>query len=265
MGGLFSKKKSPQAESRITEHDRAILELKKQRDQLQQYQKNIIRNLEKERELARKLLVEGRKDRAKLLLKKKRFQESLLEKSEKQLDNIQEMCNSLEFAAIEMKVLDSLKVGNESLKKIHSMMTIEDIEKILEETHEGVEKQKEIDDLLSNNLSPEDLEEVETELEKIMAEENVEQKESPLSPADSEVVNLPEVPETPIAELEPEKERPAKQAEKVLVAASWITEVLVSDINHQSAHLYMIYTKYFTRETCLFIQLNSFNLKSIIV
>lgn len=42
--------------------------------------------------------------RAKLLLKKKRFQESMLDKSEKQLDNIQEMCGSLEFAAIEMKV-----------------------------------------------------------------------------------------------------------------------------------------------------------------
>jgi len=39
-----------------------------------------------------------------LLLKKKRFQEAMLEKSEKQLDNIDEMCHSLEFAQIEMKV-----------------------------------------------------------------------------------------------------------------------------------------------------------------
>lgn len=98
-----------------------------------------------------------------------------------------------------------MKSGNEALKKIHSIMTIEDIEKILDETQEGIEKQREIDGLLSNNLSPEDLEEVETELEKIMAEENVVQKESPLSPADSEVVTLPEVPETPIEELEPGK------------------------------------------------------------
>lgn len=42
--------------------------------------------------------------RAKLLLKKKRFQESLLEKSEKQLDNLQEMCSSLEFATMEVQV-----------------------------------------------------------------------------------------------------------------------------------------------------------------
>lgn len=101
------------------------------------------------------------------------------------------------------QVLDSLKSGNEALKKIHSMMTIEQIEKILDETQDGIEKQREIDGLLSNNLSPEDLEEVETELEKLMAEENVVQEESPLSPADSEVVNLPEVPETPLSELEP--------------------------------------------------------------
>lgn len=42
--------------------------------------------------------------RAKLLLKKKRFQETVLEKSDKQLDNIDEMCHSLEFAQLEVKV-----------------------------------------------------------------------------------------------------------------------------------------------------------------
>ncbi|OXA59735.1 charged multivesicular body protein 6-A [Folsomia candida] len=218
MGGLFSKKKS--SESRVTEQDKAVLELKKQRDQLKQYQKNILTNLEKERELARKLLLEGKKDRAKLLLKKKRFQESILEKSEKQLDNIDEMCHSLEFAQIEIKVLDGLKSGNEALKKVHDMMSIDDIEKILEETREGVDKQNEIDALLSGSLSPEDLEEVETELEKIMEEENIQMpKDVPLSPAESEALSLPEVPETPLPEIQ-EKERPIKDGKKVLVPAS---------------------------------------------
>ena len=43
MGGIFSKK--PQ--SRITEQDRAVLGLKKQRDQLKQYQRRIEGVLEK--------------------------------------------------------------------------------------------------------------------------------------------------------------------------------------------------------------------------
>ena len=43
MGGLFSKKEK----SRITDQDRAILGLKKQRDQLKQYQRRIEGVLEK--------------------------------------------------------------------------------------------------------------------------------------------------------------------------------------------------------------------------
>lgn len=39
-------------------------------------------------------------------------------------------------------MVDSLKVGNDALKEINALMNIEDIEKILEETQEAVEKQK---------------------------------------------------------------------------------------------------------------------------
>lgn len=107
--------------------------------------------------------------------------------------------------------MEGLKVGNEALKKIHDVLNIEDIEKILEETKEGIEKQNEIDALLSNNLSPEDLEAVETEFEKIMGEENIVREE--LSP-EEEQLSLPEVPND---ELRAPR---VKQSDRVLVAAS---------------------------------------------
>ena len=87
-------------------------------------------------------------------------------------------------------------MGNAALQKIHDVLSVEDIEKILEETKEGVDKQNEIDALLSNNLSPEDLEAVETELEKIMAEEHIAREE--LTP--DEDLSLPEVPDERIAQ-----------------------------------------------------------------
>ena len=86
MGGIFGKQKKP--DSRITEHDRAVLELKKQRDKLKQYQKKIEGNLESDKQLAKKLLKDGKKDRAKLLLRKKKYQESLLTRTDGQLDNL---------------------------------------------------------------------------------------------------------------------------------------------------------------------------------
>ena len=39
-------------------------------------------------------------------------------------------------------MVDSLKIGNETLKQINEVMSIEDIEKILDETQEAVEKQQ---------------------------------------------------------------------------------------------------------------------------
>ena len=86
MGGIFAKQKKPS--SRITEQDRAVLELKKQRDKLKQYQRKIEGNLESDRQLAKKLLKDGKKDRAKLLLRKKKYQESILTRTDGQLDNL---------------------------------------------------------------------------------------------------------------------------------------------------------------------------------
>jgi charged multivesicular body protein 6 len=98
--------------------------------------------------------------------------------------------------------MDGLKSGNEALKKVHDMMSINEIEKILDETREGVEKQNEIDAILSGSLSPEDLEEVETELEKIMEEENIQVPKDVLLSPESEILQLPNVPETPLPEIQ---------------------------------------------------------------
>lgn len=79
--------------------------------------------------------------RAKLLLKKKRFQEQLLVKTDGQLENLEKLTHDIEFAQVELQVVQGLKIGNEALKKVNESLNIEDIENILEETREGIEKQ----------------------------------------------------------------------------------------------------------------------------
>lgn len=54
------------------------------------------------------------------------------------------------------------------MKKVHEILNIDEIEKILDETREGIEKQREIDDLISGQLTEEDDEAVEAELEEIL-------------------------------------------------------------------------------------------------
>ncbi|OWK14631.1 CHMP6 [Cervus elaphus hippelaphus] len=230
MGNLFGRKK----QSRVTEQDKAILQLKQQRDKLKQYQKRITQQLEREREIARQLLRDGRKERAKLLLKKKRYREQLLDKTENQITSLETMVQSIEFTQIEMKVIEGLKIGNECLNKMHQVqsieftqiemkvieglkigneclnkmhqvMSIEEVERILDETQEAVDYQRQIDELLAGSFTQEDEDAILEELDAITQEQ----------------MELPEVPSEPLPEKIPEKvpvkARP-RQAE--LVAAS---------------------------------------------
>uniref|UniRef100_A0A8B9JVM6 Charged multivesicular body protein 6a n=1 Tax=Astyanax mexicanus TaxID=7994 RepID=A0A8B9JVM6_ASTMX len=113
-----------------------IQQLKQQRDKLKQYQKKLTLQLEKERLLAKQLLKDGKKERALLLLKKKRYQDQLLDKTETQISNIERMVQDLEFAQIEVTVLEGLKVGNECLKKMHEV-----IERVwLQESHASLHR-----------------------------------------------------------------------------------------------------------------------------
>ncbi|KAA0194003.1 hypothetical protein HAZT_HAZT007143 [Hyalella azteca] len=107
MGHLFSKKKR----SSVTEQDRAVLQLKTTRDKIRQYQKRSEALLEKDRELAKKLLLAHKKERAKLLLRKKRFIEDQLQRTDGQLENIERMIQDLEFAQIEIKEISALLCG----------------------------------------------------------------------------------------------------------------------------------------------------------
>ncbi|XP_067128481.1 charged multivesicular body protein 6-A-like [Centruroides vittatus] len=211
MGSLFSKFKKK--ESRITEQDKVILQLKQQRDKLKQYQKRISLNLEKERALAKTLLQDGKKERAKLLLRKKRFAEQMLAKTDGQLVNLEQMVHDLEFAQIEMQVMDGLKNGNVALKKMHDLLSIENIENILDETREGIEKQNEIDELLSGYLTREDEDAVLDELEAIVAESMPNVPEEAEEEEAKEEIKFPEIPK------EEPKEKKA-EPERIPVAAS---------------------------------------------
>uniref|UniRef100_A0A1A9ZNH1 Uncharacterized protein n=1 Tax=Glossina pallidipes TaxID=7398 RepID=A0A1A9ZNH1_GLOPL len=192
MGSFFTKNKTPR--SRVTEQDKAVLQLKHQRDLLKRYQKRIELSLENDRQLAKKCLASGRKERAKLLLRKKKFQETLLINTDKQLENLEKLATDIEYAQVEMNIVDALKDGNEALKKMHAMVDINEIERIMDETREGVEKQQEIDSLLSEALSEQDENDVLIELDALIAEEGVEKLKLPEVPQDE--LSLPSADET---------------------------------------------------------------------
>nr|XP_057905786.1 charged multivesicular body protein 6-like [Doryrhamphus excisus] len=189
MGNVFGGKSRP---SRVTEQDKAVLQLKQQRDKLKQYQKRITLQLDKEHLLAKQLLKDGRKEKALLLLKKKRYQDQLLDKTENQISNLERMVQDIEFMQIELKVIEGLKAGNDCLRSMHQIMSIEDVERILDETQEAIEYQKQIDDMLAGVLTQDDEDAVLAELEAITQGEDIELPDVPAEPITEEASTQPE-------------------------------------------------------------------------
>ncbi|KAF2277297.1 charged multivesicular body protein-like protein 6 [Westerdykella ornata] len=157
--------------NKITPRDKAILDLKVQRDQLEKYQKRISVITNREKEIAKECLRRGDERSAKLALRRKKYQESLLEKTDAQLAQLQILTSDVEFALVQKDVLFGIQQGTQVLKEIHREMGgIENVEKLLGESEEARAYQEEISELLANKMSNQDEDEVEDELEALEAE-----------------------------------------------------------------------------------------------
>ncbi|KAI2090951.1 Vacuolar protein sorting-associated protein 20 [Ophidiomyces ophidiicola] len=193
MGNISSTNK-------ISAQDRAILDLKNQRDKLHQYQKRITVLTDRETAIARQCLARGDRSRALLALRRKKYQESLLAKTDAQLDQLEKLTGSVEFALVQKDILFGLKQGTQVLQAIHKEMGgIERVEKMMGETEDARAYQEEISRMLAGQMSNQDEDEVEDELENL---------ERVLGAA----VDLPDVP---VSELPEEMEEDQVAAAKL--------------------------------------------------
>lgn len=149
---------------------------------------------------------EGKKERAKLALQKKKFQENIIIKTEAKLLNIEELVNSVEFAKVQAEVFHALKEGKKALEDINKQMSIDEVEKLMEDTAEAIAYQEEISKLLGTELTVEDNDAVLEELENIEnAEVNELKEQMPAVKA-----NSPKI-EEPVEEGDVEEEVPQKK------------------------------------------------------
>lgn len=202
-----------QSTPRITAQDKAILDLKLQRDKVKQYRKKIQIVLDREEEIAKQQLRAGQKDRALVTLRQRKYQEGLLQKTDIQLENLEQLVTSIEFSRIEVSVLHGLEQGNEVLKQINKEMNIERVEKLMDETAEAQAYQREISEMLSNTLSNEDEEDVQEELKRLQDEEAVH-----ITPEAD--VHLPSVPQkVPVSDEVLDEETPVTERARIILPA----------------------------------------------
>jgi charged multivesicular body protein 6 len=179
--------------SKVTAQDRAVLDMKVQRDKLRQYQKRIRTVLEREQEIAKECLQKDDKQRALLALRKKKYQQQLLAKTDKQLETLEQLTQSIEFAVVQRDVLYGLEQGNEVLKAINKEMSLERVEKIMDDSAEGIAYQKEMSDMLASTITNSEELEVQEELEALEREELARK--------------IPQLPQVPTTELPQEEEQ----------------------------------------------------------
>ncbi|KAI1376100.1 Snf7-domain-containing protein [Hypoxylon crocopeplum] len=189
--------------SRVTAQDKAILDLKLQRDKLHQYQRRITVLTDKETAVARQMLAAGDKKRALLALRRKKYQESLLEKTDLQLAQLEQLTRNVEFALIQKDIVFGLQQGTKVLKEIHAEMGgIEHVEKLMGETADAIAYQREVSEMLGGRITNQDEDEVEDELAALELEVN--------GPAP-----LPNVPDTKLPEsgAKEQRKQPATEQE----------------------------------------------------
>jgi len=165
--------------------------------------------LDREYAIAKAHMAAGHKDRAIVALRQRKYQQSLLLKTDGQLENLEQLVSTIEFSLVEVSVLHGLRQGNEVLKELHKEMNVESVEKLLEETHEAREYQREMNEMLSNNLTLDEEDAVQAELKELQAE-TVETTDP------ARKVELPTAPTSEPLTLEPEQE-PERERHKVAI------------------------------------------------
>lgn len=162
--------------------------MKNQRDRLHQYQQRITLITDRETAVARECLARGNKAKALLALRRKKFQETLLAKTDAQLETLEQLTSNVEFSLVQKDVVYGLQQGTHVLKQIHAEMGgIEKVEKLMGETEDARAYQKEISEMLGGRMSNQDEDEVEDELEAMEGEINGVQE--------SDAVEYPDAPQ----------------------------------------------------------------------
>ncbi|KAL8787012.1 MAG: hypothetical protein Q9213_002448 [Squamulea squamosa] len=151
---------------KISAQDRAILDMKNQRDKLHQYQKRITVITDRETDIAKECLARGDRSKALLALRRKKFQESLLARTDAQLETLEQLTTNIEFALVQKDVVYGLQQGTAVLKQIHAEMGgIEHVEKLLGENEDARAYQREVSEMLGGKMSNQEEDDVEDELE----------------------------------------------------------------------------------------------------
>lgn len=191
--------------------------------------------IQKELQLAKQQLSLKNHHAARLALSKKKYQEQLLEKTGNQLMTIEQLTQTIEYALVEQDIIKRLELGNRVLEQIHKEMSIEQVEKIMDDTAEGIAYQNEIQEIISKEFTEQDEADIMAQLDALVEQEvlfsnqqavekilelpsapNNVTKVDGVTEQDKKQQAIDELPSVP--NLDPVKEKPKKEKKTAMLA-----------------------------------------------
>ncbi|KAL0490904.1 vacuolar-sorting protein SNF7 [Acrasis kona] len=165
MFGWFTKKKEQKNEETIHNSMNTI------RDTIETLEKKerlLEKNCEAEQAKAREFIQEKNRTAAAACLKKKKQYEQQIERLQQQKTNLEAQISQIEQSTLDVEVLKAQQIGAKALKSAHGGLTVEDIEKKVDEFSDTMATANDISRALSQNVSGGEMfdeDELEAELE----------------------------------------------------------------------------------------------------
>lgn len=185
---LFSKSTKQSTDNNI----QCLEKMRSTLDLINSKSKQLEKQITNSHDTAKKYAKQGDKKSAMLALKKKTLYTKNLEKLEGQRLNLEMQIINIETMGINKEIINSMKSGNDLMKSFQKENAVENIDDIVDDIQENMDKFNEITDALSTPLVQMDEDELESELFGL---------ESEALEKDLLTVNMPSVPSTePVTE-----------------------------------------------------------------
>ncbi|KAJ1445103.1 Snf7-domain-containing protein [Pelagophyceae sp. CCMP2097] len=151
MGNLLAgrgAKKPPRKKGGVSASDRAVLDLKNARDDLRKYQTKLASESSQLTSAAAELLRAGKRDRALLTLKLRRYREEATNIVEGQLFTIEQLVNTIEWETQQSSVVSALQTGTRALRDLHAATSLESVSALMDETADALAAERALSELL---------------------------------------------------------------------------------------------------------------------
>lgn len=140
---------------RITETDKAVLQLKRSKDEIHKFTRRTDKLIEQEKIRIKQMIKDNPENykqnkKIRLLLKRMHYQEYLVQQASDQLTNLEFMISNIEFKLIEVQFLQGLKKGNDILTKLNKEFV--NVDEVISNFQEQLEYQNEVDNALAHSV-----------------------------------------------------------------------------------------------------------------